>query len=87
MGSDVQRSIVTRTDEEMRNKDWSSRDSNRGSSDCQASALPLEPLSRLKKGVYLSQIKPGLPRRPSSKQGRAYSIKDRSELISVEDNI
>ena len=54
VGSDIQRSIVTRTDEEMRNKDWSSRDSNRGSSDCQASALPLEPLSRLKKGVYLS---------------------------------
>ena len=39
-------SIVTRTDEEMRNKDKSSRDSNSGSSDWQASALPTELFSR-----------------------------------------
>ena len=46
VGSDIQCSIVTRTDEEMRNKDLSSRDSNSGSSDWQASALPTELFSR-----------------------------------------
>ena len=53
VGSDIQRSIDTRTDEEMRNKDWSSRDSNPGSSDWQSYALPTELWSRLKRGVNL----------------------------------